>query len=315
MVLVRRRTYCVGGPFLFGVRRVRIQLFGRVDGWHGTVRTIRQMQRLVDQGKKDPTVQFTARQIARKHHPKSYLGQARGIFEFVKKYIHYVRDPRDVELIHAPLYTLQARAGDCDDQVILFCSLAEAIGFKCRFKTIKADPKFPTEFSHIYSEIHVPGKGWMPADTIVERAKLGWEAPGRFESRTWGGLGMFGQEAAPAVAPEKRSFWGRLSDGFANQAGKIGNMLGAAVADQTGEWLNVPPPAKPGVPGVPAARPGLPGWVLPAGVVGAGILGVGGIMMMKRRRRNPRRRCYNARRRYGRRRKISARRRVRARLR
>lgn len=270
------------GFFVRGV--MRVQLFGRIDGWSGTVRTIQQMQRLVAEGKRDPTVQFTGRQIARKYDPKDYTGQARGIFDFVKKYIHYVRDPHDVELIHTPMYTLHARAGDCDDQAILFCALAEAIGFRTRFKTIKADSRFPSEFSHVYSEVEVPGRGWMPADTIVKKATLGWETPGNYESRTWGGLGMLGQEAAAAAAPE-RNVWGRLADGFMANVKDIGDMLGKAVVSSTGKYLDVPVATKAKAPGLAPARPGLPGWVIPAALGGAAVLGVGAVMFKKRRRR------------------------------
>lgn len=224
---------CVGGPFL-----MRVTLFGKLDGWHGTLRTVREMEKLVDEGKKDPTVQFTARQIARKFHSKDYVGQANGLHEFVRDYIHYVRDPIDVELIHAPLFTLKARAGDCDDQAILLRALAESIGFNSRFKTIKADKKFPNEYSHIYSEIEVPGKGWMPSDTIVEGKKLGWEAGAQYPSRTWGGLGMFGEEAA--ASGTQLNFWGKLAQGFQNSASSIGNVLGQAAAQYAGQQLNVP---------------------------------------------------------------------------
>jgi len=258
---------------------MRVQLFGRVDGWSGTVRTINQMRRLVDEGKRDTTVQFTARQIARKYDPKDYIGQARGVFQFVKDYIHYVRDPHDLELVHTPLYTLRARAGDCDDQAILFCALAEAIGFKCRFKTIKADPRFPTEFSHVYSEIDVPGHGWMPADTIVPRATLGWETKGNYESKTWGGLGMFGQEATA-----EKGFWAKLGDGFKNSATAIGDILGKAVVETTGQYLNVPTAPAVKAPTAQASK-GLPGWLLPAAIGGLAVIGVGAMAVRKRKRR------------------------------
>lgn len=265
---------------------MRVQLFGRIDGWSGTVRTIQQMLRLVDEGKKDTTIQFTARQIARKYDPKDYVGQARGIFQFVKKYIHYVRDPHDLELLHTPIHTLRARAGDCDDQAILFCALAQAIGFNTKFKTIKADRRFPDEYSHVYSLIDVPGKGWMPSDTIVKEADLGWETPGQYESKTWGGLGMLGAETAAATTTTSSGgFWNNLVSGFKANANDLGNLLGKAVVGATGDYLNVPVAGQTKTPGLPAAKSGLPGWLVPAALGGAAILGVGFVMMKKRRRR------------------------------
>lgn len=152
------------------------------------------MHRLVDKGKKHPTVIFLAEQLARKQGSKDYIGQAAELFKWVKANIHYVRDPRGVELLRSPFWTLQNRAGDCDDQAILFSALAEAIGFSTRFKTIKANFSNPSEFSHVYSQVEIPGKGWVSADTIVPHANLGWEAKERFGSQVWsGGLGMIGQ--------------------------------------------------------------------------------------------------------------------------
>jgi len=152
------------------------------------------MHRLVDKGKKHPTVIFLAEQLARKKDSKDYVGQATELFKWTKKNIHYVRDPRGVELLRSPFWTLQNRAGDCDDQAILFSALAEAIGFSTRFKTIKANFSNPSEFSHVYSQVEIPGKGWVSADTIVPHANLGWEAKERFGSQVWsGGLGMIGQ--------------------------------------------------------------------------------------------------------------------------
>lgn len=145
------------------------------------------MRKLVRQGRTDPTVIWAAQQLARKVGRKDYTGQARKIFNFVRRHIHYVRDPKGVELLRSPFQTLRYRAGDCDDQAILFSALAEAIGFDTRLKTIKANIAHPDEFSHVYSQVLIPNRGWMSADTIVPKVDLGWEASHHFGSQVWGG--------------------------------------------------------------------------------------------------------------------------------
>lgn len=168
---------------------MRIERFGNLNGWSGTSRTIRHMQRLVRQGRADPTIIKLATELIRPKAKRDFKGQAESIFNFVKSYIKYVRDPRGVELLRSPLQVLAWKAGDCDDQVILFSSLCEAVGMETRFKTVKANAAVPNEFSHVYSQVNIPSYGWMSADTIVESASFGWETEGH-DSATWGGMGQ-----------------------------------------------------------------------------------------------------------------------------
>lgn len=267
-------------PFFVG-SNVKVQVFGRLDGMPGTRRTIREMDRLLDEGRKDPQIQFLARQIARKYKPKDYRGQVDGIFQWVKKNIHYVRDPNDVELIHAPIWTIHAKAGDCDDQSILFSSLAQAIGFKTRWKTIKADKRWPDEFSHIYSQVEIPGNGWVSADTIVDKATLGWEAPGNYPSQVWGGLGMFGEDTTTSStstsSSEPLSFGARIKAAFQDTIVNAVDVLGKNGVDQLGKDL--------GTSSTTTAAPSSAGWVAPVAIAGIGATLLGAVIMMKRRRR------------------------------
>lgn len=165
---------------------MRREVYKNLGGFKGTERTIQHMRKLVDEGKLDPLVVLTAQRIVKGVDRRDYPAQARAIFNFVKDGVSYVRDPVDVEVVKSPGLTLKTRTGDCDDQAVLFSALAESVGIRSAFKAIKADPRYPGEFTHVYSLVMLPGKGWVPADTIVPRAQLGWEAPG-YEARVWSG--------------------------------------------------------------------------------------------------------------------------------
>ena len=162
-----------------------------MSGTAGTERTIRAMERLIREGTGDTTVIYTAGQLVRGIDQKDYLGQASKLFSFVQSGVQYVRDPVGVEYVKTPLKTLHDRTGDCDDQAVLFSALARAIGFTTRLKAIKSDPRWPGEFSHVFSQVNIPGRGWVTSDTIVPTATLGWEAPKQrqFGSRVWGSDG------------------------------------------------------------------------------------------------------------------------------
>lgn len=299
---------------------MRLNYYNNVGGWRGTQRTVREMKKLVREGKRDPTIVFAASQLARKCHHKDFLCQATKIFGFVKSHIHYVRDPRAVELVRSPFWTLYYRTGDCDDQAILFCALAESIGFKTRFKGIKADPSEPTEFSHIFSQVLVPGHGWLSADTIVQKAKLGWESPSNFGEHVWEEGGMSGMAGAfipgavytpfPAggerrkgtewagfggrtmrgfgqVAPAPaRNIWGKLSDALmpaiTNTIGIVGQYGNRELGKAlgTGAQQAAAAVAPPPRPKAPMAT-----WLIPLGIAGAAGLGAIALTMRKRRRR------------------------------
>ena len=157
------------------------------SGFSGTKETVRRMHRLAEQGKTDLTVQKVADLIIRQSGaaPRDYWKKAQALYSFIKNYVRFERDPFGVEMLQEPLVTLKRKAGDCDDHGILVGALFSAIGYPYAFKTIRADASRPDEFSHIYAVVNVPGKGWIGADTSVDAAYLGWEPPGKFDSKVW----------------------------------------------------------------------------------------------------------------------------------
>lgn len=222
---------------------MRLELYPNLTGMAGTERTIVNMRRLVESGKQDPKVVLQAHKIVRKIDRNNWYGMADAIFRFVHDKIAYIRDPIGVEFVKSPAITLETKTGDCDDQAVLFSALAESVGIKSRFKTVKADPRYPAEFSHVYSQVQIPKKGWVTGDTIVPRAKFGWEAKD-FAAKTWPGVS--GIESASFIKGAQAGIFG----GIQLAAGSVGSddeteeemdtTFGNAFADAGGMWDNEP---------------------------------------------------------------------------
>ena len=157
------------------------------SGFYGTEATIKVMHDFASKGKVNLSIQRIVDTIIRKSGCKGreYLCKAQAIYRFIKDYVRFERDPFGVEMVQEPIVTLRRKAGDCDDHATLSSAMFGAVGFPYAIKTIKADKIRPDEFSHVYTIVNVPGKGWMGADTSVDPAYLGWEPPGRYESKIW----------------------------------------------------------------------------------------------------------------------------------
>ena len=82
-------------------------------------------------------------------------------FEFVRDGLRYVRDPYDTELVQDPCSTLELRAGDCDDRVVLLCAGLLALGYLPRFVAQHNG----AEFSHVYAEVvSEAAQSWIALD-------------------------------------------------------------------------------------------------------------------------------------------------------
>lgn len=79
--------------------------------------------------------------------------QARRIYEFVRDEIQYIHDPLGFEQIQSPDSTLKLRAGDCEDQAILLCSLLSVIGFQTALVFSDADNDGIAD--HVYSAVYI----------------------------------------------------------------------------------------------------------------------------------------------------------------
>lgn len=163
------------------------------SGWRGTDRTIQHMRGLAVAAAKNWGFIRIATPFAF-GMPRNFRGQGERILEWVKKHIEYVPDPvtaadengvpQGMELVQAPVRTLQRKAGDCDDHSTLICALGMVLGIPAEFATVKADPRRPAEFSHVYPRLLIDGE-WLGCDSTVARSRLGWEPERFWEKRSW----------------------------------------------------------------------------------------------------------------------------------
>lgn len=161
--------------------RVYTSYLGAIPtGVPGVRATLKVMRDIVRKTRATLPVRITAQQLVQSCAEKDYLCEATTLHAFVRDQVRYIRDTRDVELIQMPEQTLQLRSGDCDDKSLLLAALAESIGFPSRFRAIGMDGG---PYSHVYSEIMIPGRGWTAAETIPiddqgGKAPLGWVPSG-----------------------------------------------------------------------------------------------------------------------------------------
>lgn len=151
----------------------------------GTAQTIRRMRDLVTQGKRDFRVRTVVGQVIAGCPPKDYECYARSIYHFCRDEIKYAFDPNGVELLEAPYRILESRVADCDSIVMLFAAMCESIGLPVEFVTIKADRMRPSEFSHVFARVKVPGHGWISADLTMPDQQFGWTPGQEFPRKTW----------------------------------------------------------------------------------------------------------------------------------
>ena len=124
-------------------------------------------------------VRMLAQNLVLNCQEKDYWGEAEALQQFVRDAIRYTRDMRTSELLQTPDKTLEFGSGDCDDKAMLYCALAECIGFDTRFCAIAVDED---NFSHVCAQVLIPRCGWVNAETIPidergTKVPLGWFPP------------------------------------------------------------------------------------------------------------------------------------------
>lgn len=143
------------------------------SGVAGIKQTVRLMRQLVEQGKRSPEIIKAARSIVYLQPEKSELHEINALFEYVRDQIRYTRDVYDVETLSDAVKTLQCKCGDCDDKVILLCSLFEAVGYPTRF--VVGGYSDASVFEHVYCQVD-SGSFWIDCDP-TEPHLLGWVPP------------------------------------------------------------------------------------------------------------------------------------------
>jgi transglutaminase-like putative cysteine protease len=138
------------------------------EGVAGAKATMKAMRDLVLAAVRDPSQQVreTALSIIGN---AGFSDQARRLQQWVNTNIRYINDPPTVELVQTPQYTLQQRAGDCDDQSVLLASMLDSIGHPARFIAVGLSG---APLSHVMVQTLI-GTQWVGAETIIPRP-LGW---------------------------------------------------------------------------------------------------------------------------------------------
>lgn len=155
----------------------------------GIAQTVLTMQQLIDTGGRSPEIRQQAVEIIRAAgvHERDTAGEINAVFRWVKQSFHFVKDPLGAETLGTPEYLLKVKAGDCDDYVIVLGALLTSLGHAVRIVTIRADPKEPRRFSHVYLQVNAHGN-WMGLDGTQAQSFPGWEPPRHFGKRVWGAM-------------------------------------------------------------------------------------------------------------------------------
>lgn len=135
--------------------------------------TLRLMRGLINQGKTDPAVMRASHSIIYTQPERDEIGEAAALHDYVRDHVRYVRDVHGIETLCAPAMTLQRLIGDCDDQSMLLCALAEASGYPTRLVMAGYST---AGFEHVYCQIFAFGD-WHDCDPTERGAHFGWAPP------------------------------------------------------------------------------------------------------------------------------------------
>lgn len=158
-----------------------------LEGERGTAQTIHLMRRLIDQALNDSQFIRFAIDLVRNVPAYDEYGEVFSLFTWVQGHIRYTKDPVTKEKLYPPMELLKIRAGDCDDIAMLLGALAIALGYPARLVTVAANPDYPQEFSHVYTEVEVPaGSGrWVAVDAARPGSEFGREPTVFFRKKAW----------------------------------------------------------------------------------------------------------------------------------
>lgn len=99
----------------------------------------------------------------------------RVISSFVRDHLVYVPDPAGTEYVISPLVlldqiqTLGRAAGDCDDHVLLFNSMAVSVGFDVRVAGVHLNN--PELWDHVIAQVYVDGR-WIDVDLCLKGSEI-----------------------------------------------------------------------------------------------------------------------------------------------
>lgn len=161
-------------------------------GQHTTSERMRALRQICMESGRDPRIrEFTVKILLNNRiEPRDYKAQAACILKWVQKNIYYVNEPQ--EQLQDPLYTIKVGFGDCDDMVILLCSMFQSIRLDWKFvlsakgkngnpiRWIEGDrlPSKEPVWSHIYCMVGYPPFNptkWFFCEPTLRKVPLGWD--------------------------------------------------------------------------------------------------------------------------------------------
>jgi hypothetical protein len=171
------------------------------DPGTGTAETVDRMRAATEKDAASPQVMRATGMALLFCCPDSEAGRVRAIHDWIASSIRFRQDDPVMShmlgfddeldlLIHpARLLTMQRPSGDCDDFTMLTCAMLLCAGIPCEIVTIKADPRDPSRFSHVYAQA-VTNEGTIPVDASQSAQHgypCGWEPEqGVTDRQTWG---------------------------------------------------------------------------------------------------------------------------------
>lgn len=167
-------------------RAFHLPTWGRLSD----VQRIKFLRDVATRAGRDPRIRSLAFQILQSAgaDQRQYEAQAAALHKWVQANMLYVNEPG--EIIQDPLYTLDVKAGDCDDLALLLASMFEAINLPWKYvlstqrggkarRWVEGEPM--REFGvwqHIYLQVGWPPfrpNTWAFVEPTVKTAPLGWD--------------------------------------------------------------------------------------------------------------------------------------------
>jgi hypothetical protein len=167
------------------------QSFPLADGDAGIEQTIDAMRTLIDEAKRDFTLNQVAGSLISRIPSQRQEQRAKAIFDAVLGRISFVEDIYGAETLRPPLVTWQQGFGDCDDIVMLMAALLQTVGYNVRLVTVAAEPQAVQDgvpqFSHVYGEVECPmgSDRWIAVDAARPGARFGRDDGNYPRKRIW----------------------------------------------------------------------------------------------------------------------------------
>jgi len=158
---------------------------------------------------------------------------ASAVFWWLKRNVRYVPVPGTSRLVDQTLITpcttlaMPDPMGDCPQFSMLACAMFRVLCLDSRFVTIKAEPQFPDQWSHVYNTVEVDPGLWMPFDSS-NGPSPGSEYARPYARRIWPRLSPQQCKEGPML----RSTHRHVPTGMRNMTTRMA--LGALQCDQDG---------------------------------------------------------------------------------